>query len=172
MYEFEIDVTPKRRSFRKGQNVYSVVLETAWWQTLESLCSADELKSWILEWLEDAINRDCNRHSLIRFRIHQLCLERMINDSSPVQEQDRIQQFRAAYDLVGKGNNYVYIFKIRRELGWPRNQFDEIFREILEHGYFAAHPGNPGALSADEVSDSYQDEFGDLYITVSWRRNC
>jgi hypothetical protein len=42
---------------------------------------------------------------------------------------------------------------------------------MMKQGYVAAHPGNPGALMAQEVRDSFQDEYGDLYITVSWRKS-
>ncbi|MCP4688728.1 MAG: hypothetical protein GY859_11805, partial [Desulfobacterales bacterium] len=78
--------------------------------------------------------------------------------------------FKQAYDLVGKGSNYVFIYQIRRQLKWPRKAFDQLFDALMVDGYLAAHPGNPGGLAADQVGDSYQDDFGDLYITASWRK--
>ena len=61
------------------------------------------------------------------------------------------------------------IFKIRRYLGWPREKFDQVLTMLMKEGYVLANPGNPGDLTRDEVVDSFQDEYGDLYITVSWR---
>jgi hypothetical protein len=82
-----------------------------------------------------------------------------------------ISQFKDAYYNVGKGANYVFIHQIRNFLGWSRKQFDELLYQMMKQGYVAAHPGNPGALMAQEVRDSFQDEYGDLYITVSWRKS-
>jgi hypothetical protein len=81
-----------------------------------------------------------------------------------------IELFKQAYDAAGKGDNYVFIHEIRRRLNWPRSDFDNLLLKLMEEGYAAAHPGNPGALDADEVRDSFQDEYGDLYITISWRK--
>ena len=78
--------------------------------------------------------------------------------------------FKQAYDEAGKGANYVFIHKIRRRLDWSRARFDNLLLKLMVEGYVAAHPGNPGALGADEVRDSFQDEYGDLYITISWRK--
>ncbi len=92
------------------------------------------------------------------------------SDRPIAEETSLIRRVKQAYDAVGRGGNYVYIYKIRRHLGWSRDEFDRILRRMISEGYVAAHPGNPGALTADEVTDSYQDEFGDLYLTVSWRK--
>ncbi len=81
-----------------------------------------------------------------------------------------IIQFRQAYHTVSKGSDYVFIHHIRRQLKWPRSQFDKMLDTLMVEGYLAAHPGNPGDLATDEAEDAYQDEFGDLYITVSWRK--
>jgi hypothetical protein len=81
-----------------------------------------------------------------------------------------IRRVKQAYDAVGRGGNYVYIFKIRQHLGWSRDEFDRTLRRMIIEGYVAAHPGNPGALTSEQVYDSYRDELGDLYLTVSWRK--
>jgi predicted DNA-binding ribbon-helix-helix protein len=76
MYELDIDLTPQRRSFWVGQEVYSLVLEQCWWQALEDICPNQETrKGWLLEWIEEARAKGCNRQALIRFRIHQLVLD-------------------------------------------------------------------------------------------------
>ena len=81
-----------------------------------------------------------------------------------------IIKFRQAYQTVSQGSDYVFIHRIRRLLKWPRAQFDTMLDTLMVEGYLAAHPGNPGDLAADEADDADQDEFGDLYITVSWRK--
>ena len=92
---------------------------------------------------------------------------------APPPPEDRpglIRAFKGAYDKAGRGSSFVFIHLIRRDLDWPREKFDGLLDELMVEGWLAAHPGNPGALTADEVRDSYQDEDGELYITVSWRR--
>ncbi len=81
-----------------------------------------------------------------------------------------VEIFKKAYDAAGKGANYVFIHEIRKLFSWPRERFDRLLFRLMTEGYVAAHPGNPGALTAEEVNDSFQDEFGDLYITVTWRK--
>ncbi len=81
-----------------------------------------------------------------------------------------IAAFKQAYNDVSQGSDYVLIHQIRRRLAWPRARFDRIMDALMVAGHIAAHPGNPGDLAADEVKDAYQDEFGDLYLTVSWRK--
>ena len=96
MYEFDIDLATERRSFRGEGQVYSIVLEKCWWQALESVCGS-ELKSWILEWIEDARDRGCNRQALIRYRIHQLVLDNKTPPPPPNSKQEvleRIEELR------------------------------------------------------------------------------
>ncbi len=81
-----------------------------------------------------------------------------------------IELFKRAYDAAGKGANYVFIHEIRKLLAWSRERFDKLLYRLMTDGYVAAHPGNPGTLNADEVKNSFEDEFGDLYITVTWRK--
>jgi hypothetical protein len=76
MYDTDIDTTPTRRSFRIQGQVYSIVLEAEWWMEFDRACPWPETrKTWIMEWIQDAADRGCNRQALIRYRIHQLTLE-------------------------------------------------------------------------------------------------
>lgn len=98
MYEYDIDTTPQRRSFRVKSTVYSLVLEKCWWETFEAVCPRGETrKTWILEWIEDAKDKGCNRQALIRFRIHQLAMDESEHEQKPnpmQQIMDRIDEFR------------------------------------------------------------------------------
>lgn len=82
---------------------------------------------------------------------------------------DPVQAFKAAYDHVGPGRHFVEIFKIRRHLGLPRKEFDDLLEKLANEDYIALNPGNPGDMTKEEIQDSFQDEFGDLNITVTWR---
>lgn len=84
--------------------------------------------------------------------------------------QNRRAVFKKALDAVGKGKPFVFICEIRRHLNWPRDQFDQLLAQLRKEGYVAAHTGNPGDLPTEDVIDSYQDSYGDLYITVNWRK--
>lgn len=97
MYEYDIDPTPTRRSFRIDGQVHSFILEKCWWETFNAVCPWPETrKAWILEWIQDARDRGCNRQALMRFRIHQLSIED-IQDQGPDPRQeltDRIGRLR------------------------------------------------------------------------------
>ena len=89
--------------------------------------------------------------------------------SVPEKEAERVEAFKAAHDQAARGDYYVYIYRIRRLLNWPRKTFDELMDHLMVEGFVLANPGNPAALTDDEIKDCYQDEFGDLYLTVNWK---
>ncbi|MCI5179159.1 MAG: hypothetical protein D3911_07535 [Candidatus Electrothrix sp. AW3_4] len=89
---------------------------------------------------------------------------------SPSQtDSDPVQAFKAAYDDIGSGRHFVKIFKIRRHLNLPREDFDNLIKTLANEEYIMLNMGNPGKLSEKERLDSFQDEHGNLYITVTWR---
>lgn len=83
---------------------------------------------------------------------------------------DPVAAFKSAYDDLIKGKRHVYIYAIRRKLGWTRHEFDELLDTLLTKGRVAGFPGDPSRLSSDQVKDSFQGRDGDLYIAVAWRR--
>jgi hypothetical protein len=87
----------------------------------------------------------------------------------PASLQERVMLFKKAHDQTARGDYYVHIYKIRRLLGWSRDVFDELMDHLMVEGYVLANPGNPAQLTDDQVQDCFQDDFGDLYITVNWR---
>lgn len=113
MYATDIDLTPQRRSFRIEGQVYSIVLEAAWWQALEDICPQSETrKTWIMEWIADAKDKGCNRQALIRYRIHQLALE-----EGQGQVRDHRQELVARIDrLRKKGMPWVKIANLLTEV--------------------------------------------------------
>ena len=89
--------------------------------------------------------------------------------SSSKTGSDPVQTFKSAYDHADPGSHFVKIFKIRRHLGLPREEFDNLLKTLANDEYLTLNMGNPGKLTHEEVQDSFQDEYGDLYITVTWR---
>lgn len=87
----------------------------------------------------------------------------------PPNIDERVALFKQAHDKAARGDYYVYIYKIRRILNWPRGVFDALMDHLMVEGYVLANPGNPAQLTDDQIMDCYQDEFGDLFITVNWR---
>lgn len=84
-------------------------------------------------------------------------------------DSDPVHAFKAAYDDIGSGRHFVKIFKIRRHLNLPREDFDNLIKSLSNKEYIMLNMGNPGKLSEEERLDSFQDEHGNLYITVTWR---
>jgi hypothetical protein len=88
----------------------------------------------------------------------------------PGDRDGKLAAFKAAFDAIYKKHRFVFIHQVRRALGWPREVFDLFLESLMIDGTVAAHPGNPGALRRSEVEDSYQNDLGDLFLSVSWRR--
>ena len=87
----------------------------------------------------------------------------------PMSTPEARQQWRAAYNAVGKGEGFVRLHRIREALGWPRDEFDRVLATLVAGYHVELHGGDPSALSAAELANSYQDARGALYLTVSWR---
>ncbi len=77
---------------------------------------------------------------------------------------------KAVYDSLAVGKRHVYIYMLRRQLGWPRQEFDRLLDRLFTEGRVAGFPGDPSRLSSDEVKDSFQGRDGELYIALAWRR--
>ncbi|MBI4860464.1 MAG: hypothetical protein HY815_09405 [Candidatus Riflebacteria bacterium] len=78
--------------------------------------------------------------------------------------------FKAAYDrLDPAGRGYVDIHKVRRALGWDRDRFELALAALRKELKIDLHVGDPGDYDDDSVVDSYVEEDGTLYLTVSWR---
>jgi hypothetical protein len=77
--------------------------------------------------------------------------------------------FKAAYDEVGQGGDFVRIHRLRNALGWSPVHFDQILRDLTATYTVEIHGGDPSLLTAAELRDSFTDPHGTLYITMSWR---
>lgn len=77
--------------------------------------------------------------------------------------------FKAAYDFVSKGRRLVYIHQVRKQLNWPHYHFDRVLADLRKECVIELHGGDPSVMDEKEIQDSFMDEKGMLYISVSWR---
>ncbi|MDM8550101.1 hypothetical protein QUF72_08495 [Desulfobacterales bacterium HSG2] len=79
--------------------------------------------------------------------------------------------FKAAYDEVGRGRDFVRIHSIREYLNWSREHFDSVLIELRGSYTIRLHGGDPSTMTEKEIQDSFMDEKGRLRINVTWRGN-
>lgn len=98
-----------------------------------------------------------------------------ISDKVPIPGVDKEEQardhmaFKQAYQRVGKGRSFVPIHQIREYLHWPRERFDRVLTELMADYVVELHGGDPSTMTESEIKNSFMDESGMLYITLSWR---
>lgn len=83
----------------------------------------------------------------------------------PIQDRDA---FEAVYRKIGKGRGFVRIHQLREELGWDKERFDEVLKMLMADYTVELHGGDPTVLSSREIYNSFADERGVLYITLTW----
>lgn len=76
--------------------------------------------------------------------------------------------FKAAYNKVGKGQNFVRIHRIREYLNWDREHFDNTLKELMADYTIELHGGDPSIMTEKEIKNSFTDEHGVLYINLTW----
>jgi hypothetical protein len=98
-----------------------------------------------------------------------------ISDKAPIPGIDKEapaddrMAFKQAYSRVGKGRSFVPIHQIREYLRWPRERFDRVLTELMADYAVELHGGDPSTMTEAEIKNSFMDESGMLYITLSWR---
>jgi len=84
-------------------------------------------------------------------------------------KEKAITEFHDAYKSVGKGRNFVRIHRIRESLQWPEKTFDTVLTSLMQNYAVELHGGDPSSMSEKEIENSYKDENGRLFLTISWR---
>jgi len=95
--------------------------------------------------------------------------ERMKEHESIHNNEKAIAEFHDAYKSVGKGRNFVRIHRIRDALQWPEETFDTVLKSLMQNYTVELHGGDPSSMSEKEIENSYKDENGRLFLTISWR---
>jgi len=81
------------------------------------------------------------------------------------------KEFKKAFQSVGKGRNFIRIHRIREYLNWPKDKFDQVLLSLMSSYTVEIHGGDPSSMTDKEIMDSYKDEKGRLFLTISWRKN-
>lgn len=76
--------------------------------------------------------------------------------------------FKSVYDRIGKGRGFVRIHQIREELGWSVQQFDNLLKSMMADYTIELHCGDPSLLNELQIKNSFTDDNGTLYITLTW----
>jgi len=84
-------------------------------------------------------------------------------------DEDLTSTFHEAYKTIGKGRNFIRIHRIREHLNWPGDQFDAVMKSLVQNYQVELHGGDPSSMSDDEIANSFKDENGQLFLTISWR---
>ncbi len=82
--------------------------------------------------------------------------------------EDARVAFKQAYDRIGKGRGFVRIHRLREALNWPRDQFDDLLTDLMADYVIELHGGDPSVMSERQIRDSFVDDTGVLYITLTW----
>jgi hypothetical protein len=93
-----------------------------------------------------------------------------IKEHETIHSQEKaIAEFHDAYKSIGKGRNFVRIHRIRDTLQWPEKTFDTVLTSLMQNYTVELHGGDPSSMTETEIADSYKDEQGRLFLTISWR---
>jgi hypothetical protein len=86
-----------------------------------------------------------------------------------VESGDDRLAFKAVYDEVGQGSDFVRIHRLREALEWTRERFERVLMDLMGDYTVELHGGDPSLLTAADLHNSYTDEHGTLFMTLSWR---
>ena len=78
------------------------------------------------------------------------------------------EKFKAAFDELDRGRIFVRICDLRRRLGWPREVFDNMIRDLRGRRVIQLHTGDASLMTEDEVADCYIDENNFRMGSVTW----
>lgn len=78
------------------------------------------------------------------------------------------EKFREAFDACDNGKTFVRIPAMRKVLGWPREVFDEMLRNLRDKEELQIYLADETTMTPDEVEDCFVDENGFRMGTVTW----
>ncbi|MBR4196841.1 MAG: hypothetical protein IKQ95_09050 [Synergistaceae bacterium] len=78
------------------------------------------------------------------------------------------EKFREAFDSLDRGRIFVRICDLRRRLGWPREVFDNMLKDLRDREVIQLHTGDASLMTPDEVADCFIDENNFRKGSVTW----
>lgn len=79
-----------------------------------------------------------------------------------------LDRFREAFDKCDNGRTFVHISDMRKALGWPREVFDGMLRDLRDKEELQIYLADETTMTPDEVRDCFIDENGFRMGTVTW----
>lgn len=166
------------RQYKKGRSYYIGLNISAEEMVMNAIRRRPGLSSKILcknlpipgKDVIEAINH-LSEQCRIRLRLsdtHGVSLRPAPDEPSDEQPDNGRTAFKAAYDKIGKGRGFVRIHRIREELGWSEARFDYLLKQLMAEHIAELHGGDPSQLSEQQIRDSFSDDNGRLYITMTW----
>ena len=80
------------------------------------------------------------------------------------------EEFRRAFERLDQGRIYVRICDLRRALGWSKERFDTLVRQLRKDSIVQLHAGDRTTMSPEDVDLSYTDEYNNTYYTLRRHR--
>jgi hypothetical protein len=93
-------------------------------------------------------------------------MQQAANDNIPQQD---MQALHDAYQAVGEGRGFVRIHWIRETLDWSKERFNDALSHLQASYKIELHGGDPSKLTKEEIENSYRDNEGQQFLTMSWR---
>ena len=80
------------------------------------------------------------------------------------------EEFRRAFDSLSQGGRAIAvpIYQLRRALGWPREEFDAMLKDLRDKEIITLRKGDFSLMTQDEANDSFIDENGFRRGAVTW----
>lgn len=78
------------------------------------------------------------------------------------------EKFREAFYALDDGRIFVRIPDLRRKLGWPREAFDKIIRDLRNDETIGVYLADESTMTKDEIDDCFVDENNFRMGTVTW----
>lgn len=144
------------RNETEGSRIVSVRLPEALLQRLDRS----------LDWSETSRRGKSSRNAAVR-----AALSHWLDDQEQlagfVHPENLRRQFRAAYDRISPGHDWVPIPRLRQQLPWPPERFDAVLEALRASRHVELESAEPRSMSAQDVHESY-DVHGHLYGMLRW----
>ena len=88
--------------------------------------------------------------------------------AAPQPEEYTRGKFREAFDELHKSREFVRICDLRRKLGWPREEFDAMLRELRDSMTIHMAQADESMLTEADIQDCFVDENNYRMGTVTW----
>ena len=89
------------------------------------------------------------------------------NNNSLLNKEDHIL-FKEHFDKLDKKIYPVKICELRKSLKWEENRFNNVIEKLLSENQIKLIKDNIATLNIRDLGDSYIDNDGNTYVSLSW----